>query len=197
MKVKLKKILSILLTILLILSIGLVSIGLIQKITNKKIIPYQIVWVRTDSMEDTIPAQSFILVKNIDDPSILQEGDVILFRSSDTSIDGEYNTHRIVDVLDNNTFKTKGDNVRATVDKTTVSYDDIEGIYIRNLPIASFFGRIFVTKYGLVLVFILIIGGFVIWERTSRKQEKLEEDKEAYIKRAIEEEVKRLEKENK
>ena len=71
------------------------------------------IWVMTDSMEDTIPAQSYILVRKAQ-ASDVRVGDVITFYSDDPALRGNLNTHRVVEIKDGgNSFVTKGDNALA------------------------------------------------------------------------------------
>lgn len=67
----------------------------------------------TGSMEPTIPVHSFIVVKTDDDAQDLKVGDIITFHSTDESLDGSLNTHRIVavetDAQGQPVYRTKGD----------------------------------------------------------------------------------------
>jgi len=67
--------------------------------------------VMTGSMAPKIPTDALIVVRHVD-PDTLSVGDVITFYSRDPSIQGEINTHRIVQMERNGqdiTFYTKGD----------------------------------------------------------------------------------------
>ena len=67
--------------------------------------------VATGSMEPTIPTNSLIVIKKTD-PSEIKVGDVICFYSSDPKIEGLPNTHRVIEVENENgryVFTTQGD----------------------------------------------------------------------------------------
>ena len=61
-----------------------------------QIFGYSVVNIISGSMEDTIPEGSYILVQNVA-PEEVKNGDIICFYSSDPSISGLPNTHRVVE----------------------------------------------------------------------------------------------------
>ena len=113
------------------------------------------VWIMTDSMEDSIPAQSYIRIRKADPPEI-QVGDVITFYSDDPVLEGHLNTHRVVEIAeDGTTFITKGD-ANYINDKYPVRADAVVGVYEKNLPLLTSAGRVFQSPAGLVCVFALL-----------------------------------------
>lgn len=73
---------------------------------------YKTMRVLSGSMEPTIKTNSLIVVKKTNSEN-LKEGDIISFISSDPSLQGNINTHRVVEAVkgDNGIeFITKGDN---------------------------------------------------------------------------------------
>lgn len=122
------------------------------------------IWVITDSMEDQIPAQSYIQIRKID-PSQVQLGDVITFYSDDPTLRGQLNTHRVVEIAeDGKTFVTKGDTNLAN-DTYPVRREAVVGVYERNLPLMSMVGRVLQSEIGLfcilILMAVLIVFSFV------------------------------------
>lgn len=113
-----------------------------------------VVWVRTDSMEPTIPAQSYVLMEEAD-PAELQIGDVIMFKSTDPTLGGAMNTHRIIGTDDRGWFITKGDNNLKEDDKR-VNPLAVKGRYLQNLPLLTKAGR-FLSKPGGIVVMILVL----------------------------------------
>lgn len=72
---------------------------------------YSVLRVMTGSMEPTYPVDTLIVVKKTD-PAEIREGDVISFYSSDPALDGAVNTHRVVNVKQEDNqwiYTTKGD----------------------------------------------------------------------------------------
>ena len=113
------------------------------------------VWVLTDSMEDTIPAQSYILIRKAQ-ASDVREGDVITFYSDDPALQGHMNTHRVVEIADGGrTFITKGDNALSN-DPYPVRAEAVVGIYERNLALLSVAGRFIQSPAGLLVILIVI-----------------------------------------
>ena len=86
-----------------------------------------VVKVVTGSMEPSIHAGDYIVLKQTD-PDELRVGDVICFYSRDSAIYGKPNTHRIVSVLDDGSFVTKGD-ANPISDSVTVPPETIIGKY--------------------------------------------------------------------
>lgn len=83
--------------------------------------------VITGSMEPSIHEGDYIVVKKAD-PAELKEGDIICFYSGDKAIYGMPNTHRIVRILDDGSFVTKGD-ANNKEDPVPVTADSIIGKY--------------------------------------------------------------------
>jgi signal peptidase I len=57
------------------------------------------VWIVSESMEDVIPRNSYILIEKISAEDIkvgAEDGDIVMFKSDDPTLGGGYNTHRII-----------------------------------------------------------------------------------------------------
>lgn len=158
-------------------------------------------WVKTDSMEPQIPERSYILVRQQDIAEI-EVGDVIVFKSDDPSLGGAYNTHRVEEIVgDHREFVTKGDN-NYVADRFTAKAANVVGVYERNLPVLTIFGRFMSTGMGVMLVVLLI---FVIMAavylpdviRFNREHTaELKQKKQDQIDQRIREEVERMRAEN-
>ncbi len=113
------------------------------------------IWVMTDSMEDAIPAESYIQIRKAD-ASEIREGDVITFYSDDPMLQGHLNTHRVVEIVDDGeAFITKGDN-NVINDAYPARAEAVIGVYEKNLGFLTAAGRLFQTKIGLLCIFVLI-----------------------------------------
>lgn len=201
-----KTVFNVILTVFIVIVGLFIAIMAFQKITGKKVIPYSVLWVLTPSMQDTIPQKSYILVKQTD-PKDIKVGDVITFRSRDSAISGNLNTHRVIEIIgDNEEFVTQGD-ANPAPDKEHVYPNEIEAKYIKNLPVLSFFGRVFTTTTGFVICMLLMFVGTIFWFyiyfASKRKKPALEnggagntELDRAEFDRLVEEEIKRLEAQN-
>ena len=179
------------LLILLILALALtIALSVYSKVTGNQVFQTTVLWVLTDSMEDAIPARSYILVKAVD-PRELREGDIITFYSRDPAISGSLNSHRVVEIIgDHEAFRTKGDNNPAA-DAYTVPASDVVARYVRNLPALTVFGRLFATTGGLIVTFLLILvscGAWLVLQFMGNARR----EKDAEIRRRIDEEVRRL-----
>ena len=141
----------------LLLVIGMVA----AKMSNKVFYLFNraTVWVMTDSMEDQIPEQSYILIRKAE-PSEIKKGDVITYYSDDPTLRGHLNTHRVVEVVDGGkSFITKGD-ANFTDDTYPARAEAVVGVYEKNLVLLSAVGRLFQSPVGLLCIFILL--AFVI-----------------------------------
>lgn len=113
------------------------------------------IWVMTDSMEEQIPAQSYIQIRKIE-PSEIQEGDVITFYSDDPTLQGHLNTHRVVEIAeDGKSFVTRGDDNPGN-DKYPARAEAVVGVYEKNLPVLTALRRAAQSKVGLLCILLLM-----------------------------------------
>lgn len=196
-------VLNTVLSIVLALVVLLVAVLFINKARSVPtfIFGKSIAWVITPSMEDTIPAQSFILLEKAtaDDVSV---GDVITFRSSNPSLKGGFNTHRVVAIDESRSvFTTKGDNNNVDDGEYSAKADEIVGKYVRNLPVLSALMRFFTRPAGFILVILFLVALTVVMfipdvKRGLKKEDAGDElKKEQEKKRLLEEELARLKRE--
>ena len=114
-----------------------------------------VVWVKTDSMEPTIPAQSYVLVEKVDAKD-LEIGDVIMFRSTDPTLGGALNTHRIIGTDHRGWYVTKGDN-NGKEDEKRVNPVEVKGRYLKNLPTLTKVGRFLSTPVGITVMIAVLL----------------------------------------
>ena len=136
----------------------LLVIGMaISKFTNRVFFVRDraVIWVMTDSMEDEIPAMSYIQIRKAE-ASEVKVGDVITFYSDDPVLQGHLNTHRVVEIVDGGkSFVTKGDNNKSK-DAYSARADAVVGVYEKNLTGLSTVRRAFQTKIGLACTLLVI-----------------------------------------
>ena len=153
-------------------------------------------WVMTESMDPTIPPRTYILVEKATADDV-QEGDIIVFRSSDPRIQGQFNTHRLVFKSGDN-LVTKGDNNAATDGAYSPKPEDVVGKYVKSLGAMTFLGRVAMTPVGYAVLVIVFIATMIICvipdvkDAVRAKEEDDEEQKKKEIRRLIDEEVRRL-----
>lgn len=122
---------------------------------------YALVRITTPSMEEQIPAGTYILIEKVDAEEAKNLGidEIIVFNSRDPSILGKLNTHRIMafEVLDGETcYVTKGDhNVKE--DDFRVRPSDVQGKYVRNLDGLTSFYNFVGQNFAMVAVFVLML----------------------------------------
>lgn len=155
---------------------------------------HAVLWVETGSMEPEIPAESFILVKKSDGTGIKQ-GDVITFICTDESSKayGLLVTHRVTEATDAG-YRTKGDNSLAD-DGWTVKPADVVAVYRRNLPVLTFFGKLFKSPLGItaiLLIFAISSAALYVPDIVNAIRGDEEERKKKEFDRRVAEEVERL-----
>lgn len=199
-KTKKKKILNIISDTILGVIFGVVVVlagaSIISKTTNRVVLPYNMMWVKSDSMEPTFKKNSYILTKKIDGDDV-KEGDIVTFivKNKFSLINGSYNTHEVIGIDENNKLITKGVN-NELEDTDHVDRSDVVAIYKRNMPVMTFFGRLFTTTAGYILTILVISGGTIIWFTIDLKDKKKVE-KQKLMDELLQEEIKKLEEESK
>lgn len=156
--------------------------------------------VVSGSMEPSIHEGDYIIVRKTD-ISKLREDDIICFYSNDSAIYGLPNTHRIVKVLDNGNFVTKGD-ANQSEDSVTVSADRIIGKYTGKAAFIKWINSFASLKKLILLGIIVTVTVAAVYEvRTItktlaenkvEKEQKKEEEKQRLIRQAIEREKQKL-----
>lgn len=119
-----------------------------------KVFGCSVVVITTNSMEDTFPVGTYILIKETL-PQDVQEGDVICFYSEDASIYGYPNTHRVVQVIENNgnyEYVTKGD-ANLVKDTVTAKGDKLIGKCVKKLDSLTWLSEA-INSEGMVFVFV-------------------------------------------
>lgn len=178
--------------------LAFIALFIMSKVTSSPIFLFKrtTMWVLTESMDPTIPPKTYILVEKATADDV-EVGDIIVFRSDDPRIKGQFNAHRLISKTDD-VMVTKGDNNKNTDGAYSAKADAVVGKYVKSLPAMTFLGRVVMTPAGyavLVLVFIATIVICVIpdvKDAVRVKEESDEEEKQKEIRRLIEEEKKRL-----
>lgn len=178
MKMFLKIIKYVILTILVFLAGLFISVFIQTKINPNKIpsmFGYKPFIVLSGSMETEIYKGDLAIVKKIN-PDELKENDIIAFRDDDNYVV----THRIVEIVTTNgkkEFVTKGDNNNIE-DDGTVSLDKVEGKYINKI---SGFGNVLLVMQKpltLVIILVIIIVAGILWIVLDNNKLSIDERKE-------------------
>lgn len=166
---------------------------------------YTFMWVKTESMEPSIPRRSYILVKKADKRAIekIKVDDIIVFRSDDPTLGGALNTHRVASIIGKNEeFVTRGDN-NMRVDEVTAKAGNVVGIYKRNLTLLTVFGRVLSTSVGkmiaVTMILVLMMAIYLPDLKAAKAaiDDEIKKKKQEQIDALVKEEIKRLQAENK
>ena len=146
----------ILLAVLLVNIIGAKMRGEVPRVFG-----YSVMNIVSGSMDDYIPAGSYILIEAVD-PAEVECDDVICFYSDDPSIKGYPNTHRVVeDPIVNSDgsieFVTRGD-ANLKNDDVTAKGEKLIGRYVKTL---DGFGKLVNWVSGRGMIFVMV-GLFVL-----------------------------------
>lgn len=120
---------------------------------------YRMLHVISSSMEPEIQENTCILIRGVDADE-LEVGDIITFVSTDPSIYGYYNTHRIYDIYENDEgircFVTKGD-ANDYPDVYDVTEDRLLGVYVREFPGGRALGSVISRLHERNVYFLVVI----------------------------------------
>lgn len=147
--------------------------------SERSFLGYQAFIVLSDSMKATdFDAGDVVLVKSVD-PDTLQPGDIISFRSQNSSSFGQTVTHKIrartTDANGNPAFITYG-TTTDTDDETPVPYANVLGKYQRSLKKLGYFFQFLRTGPGYIL-FILVPFGLLIAMQAIQSVRLFQQDK--------------------
>ena len=145
---------------------------------------YQVFRVVTDSMTPTLEVGDVILVKGCD-PEDIRNGDIVTYDGLEGSYKGKIITHRVVtdpEVRDGvYYYQTKGDRDGAQFDPV-ITFSQVEGKYVRTLPLVDKLYTFFLSPLGLVsfIVLIVILFGYEMISLVVSYKKMDEEDEEYY-----------------
>lgn len=181
-----KKSISIILSIVLVLAIiflAVFSIVSVISVRNNRVpflFGFASVQLVSGSMSPKYEAGDVLLIKKVS-PDEIKNGDVISFFSSDPTLKGNMNTHRVVDVTNENgiyKFTTKGD-ANPKNDRYPVYETELIGkVVLENVLFSKLFtilrsklGFFGVIMLPILAVLFISIRGFVIAIKNERKIE--------------------------
>ena len=162
--------------ILLIYNAFLVVAANINEKESKDIFGYKAYIIVTDSMKPNINSGDIIITKK-NSKEDLKIGTVITFKNHEEIV-----THRIVEIVDNEKYITKGDNNNIE-DSEEVYYETIEGNVILRIP---YLGNIIILLKNRIFDTVLAIAIFAIYiyiikvedkKKTRREKKKIEDQK--------------------
>ena len=161
-----KKIINVISVVFLVLIVCFVLFTFVSRIMGNtpSVFGYYIFRVSSDSMEPTLMVGDVILVHKAD-PDDIQKNDIITYKSKDGSMYGRDVTHRVVtEPFEKNGtyhFQTQGDADGAPLDKP-ITYDQVEGKYVRTMTVIGKLYGFFVTPLGLCIFigFIVLLFGY-------------------------------------
>lgn len=180
-----------------ILLVGLSAYIMICNMQGKAAVVFgrSIVKVVSGSMEPSIHDGDYIIIKKTDS-SLLKEGDIICFYSTDDEIYGKMNTHRIVRRLDDGSFVTKGD-TSFSEDGNAVAADKIVGKYVGKVRFLRWLNSFASVKKLILAAVVVIMSATAVFEvvtiaKVSAECREKKNSSEEAIRQAIDREKQKL-----
>ena len=163
---KLKKISSVIGTILLVVLIAVVVVMFDARISGEapSIFGYQVFRVSSESMEPELMVGDVILVKEATVEDI-KKGDIVTYKGEEGTFAGKMITHKMLEdpqyVDGRYVFHTSGIYNGALPDPDWYE-DQLVGEYVRKLPFVDKVYTFFLTPYGLIafIVVIMVLFGY-------------------------------------
>lgn len=193
---KIKKILSILILIILIPILIVSCVILINSYMYPDKVPSFFGWkpfiVLSGSMESEISVGDIVVVKEVD-TNTLKKGDIIAFKQGEVVI-----THRIDEIKDEDgTIKyiTKGDN-NNTQDKGYVLPEQIEGVFQYKVSRLGNLAMFIQTPTGMVVALSIPILLLILIQFSESRKDKKIASQNIDKQKQMEEEIKKLKKQN-
>ena len=191
-----KKIISIIVIIILLPILLISATILIDSYMHPDKVPSFFGWkpfiVLSGSMETQISAGDVVVVKETDTQS-LKKGDIIAFKEDNVVI-----THRIDDITEENGEKryiTKGDN-NNTQDVGYVLPEQVEGVFQFKIARLGNLAMFIQTPLGMIVCLSIPIIIIILLQTSDSKKEKEELMRKLDNQSKMEEEIKKLKKEN-
>ena len=158
-----KKIFSILVTILLILIFVVI---VVQKVSNNQVNlgGFGIYTVVTGSMDPEYKVRDLILASK-KDANLINVGDDVVYVGKEGSVSGKIIVHRVIEKYDNNgqiSFVTKG--ISNGLSDPEIDSSQILGVVRHKLYILSFCSHIVNNVYGLILLVVIPFIIFIFME---------------------------------
>ena len=180
-----------------ILLVGLSAYIMICNMQGKAAVVFgrSIVKVVSGSMEPSIHDGDYIIIKKTDS-SLLKEGGIICFYSTDDEIYGKMNTHRIVRRLDDGSFVTKGD-TSFSEDGNAVAADKIVGKYVGKVRFLRWLNSFASVKKLILAAVVVIMSATAVFEvvtiaKVSAECREKKNSSEEAIRQAIDREKQKL-----
>ncbi len=180
-----------------ILLVGLSAYIMICNMQGRAAVVFgrSIVKVVSGSMEPSIHDGDYIIIKKTDS-SLLKEGDIICFYSTDDEIYGKMNTHRIVRRLDDGSFVTKGD-TSFSEDGKAVTADKIVGKYVGKVRFLRWLNSFASVKKLILAAVVVIMFATAVFEvvtiaKVSAECREKKNSSEEAIRQAIDREKQKL-----
>jgi signal peptidase len=194
-KKKHKKTVSVIITVLLIFSTLICFFIIIQSAIKREVSLFgcRFYYVTTGSMDPTIPPGSIIIVRKPE--AAYKTGDIISYVSRDKSIYGKVNTHRIVEIIQDDgqsSYITKGD-ANSAADELAVPLSDVIGRVIWSsgyIPVIGWLLDFLGTRLGFLMIIllpVLLITAASIRDFTKEYKNELNRVKEEMYQKQLEE----------
>ena len=184
-----KKLSSVLVAVITILTFILVVILVFTRISGKtpQLFGYQILRISSSSMEPELSVGDIILSKRVD-PYTLTDGDIITYHGEYGSYNGKLITHAVVGEPSEQggTLYLKTMGIANGYVDPEISSEQVVGKMACKIPLLGDVYNFFITPYGLITILgflaILFINELFSLVKLTKKKEQIHDDKETSLK---------------
>lgn len=136
-----------------------------RSMANREIPLYGAYVILTGSMEPIIKPGDAVVIRRVPEDEIAV-GDVVTYRSTDSSYYGILITHRVVNIQEENGNKVyvmKGDH-NPTVDRSSVLSSQVYGKVVMRIPKIGYLKTFLASSYGWIIAVVVPSLGIIIYD---------------------------------
>lgn len=136
-----------------------------RSMANREIPLYGAYVILTGSMEPIIKPGDAVVIRRVPEDEIAV-GDVVTYRSTDSSYYGILITHRVVNIQEENGNKVyvmKGDH-NPTVDRSSVLSSQVYGKVVMRIPKIGYLKSFLASSYGWIIAVVVPSLGIIIYD---------------------------------
>ena len=126
-------------------------------VTLPRFMGYEIYSVASGSMEPEIPVGSIVYVKAVEDPLMIEEGEIVAFVKGNSVI-----MHRVVFNHQVDEYLTTKGDANEQEDIGEVLYTDVVGRVVRHLPLLGQIFQVYTSSMGKILMVCLALSGVLL-----------------------------------
>lgn len=128
--------------------------------------PIRLYTIISGSMEPNLRIKDVVLITRVNNPTRINEGDIITFISTSALNPGMTVTHRVIERIDTGNgfeFRTKGDNNK-TADASTVPFENVKGKVVLRIPRLGIIQSLLTRRLGWIFIIIIPAVAIILYD---------------------------------